>query len=303
MSGVVMVVGAGGFIGAQVVKAAVAAGHRVIAVGGSGDDSHGQVEWLPLRLPDEGFGVALARHRPWLVLHAASRSSVPASMQDPAGDLVSSVGVTSFVLEALRRQSPESRVIVCSSAAVYGSPASLPISETAALAPLSPYGYHKWMTELLVRQYAQVFGLNACSLRIFSAYGPGLRRQLLWDICCKLRRTGRLELQGTGRESRDFIHVDDVARAVFAVADRGAFIGESINVASGSEVTVLSMSVKLMDALGIAGAPVFSGYNRPGDPLQWRADITALARLGFIPQVGLDEGVAAYARWAWSEVA
>src|SRR5438552_189686 len=79
---------------------------------------------------------------------------------------------------------------------------------------LSPYGYHKRQAELICEEFSRVYALPTAVARIFSAYGPGLRRQVVWDICEKALATGKLELRGTGAESRDFIHAADIARGL-----------------------------------------------------------------------------------------
>src|SRR5206468_9707518 len=117
------------------------------------------------------------------------------------------------LLEWLRGSAPESLVIVASSAAVYGAGHGGPIPEDAAVAPMSPYGQHKLMMEQLCQSYAVTFGLRSTVARLFSVYGPHLRKQLLWDICIRLQRGERaLVMDGTGAEVRDWIDVRDVAR-------------------------------------------------------------------------------------------
>ena len=97
---------------------------------------------------------------------------------------------------------------------------------------MSPYGLHKHMAEELCEYYNRIHGYRIRSIRIFSAYGNGLRKQLLWDIYQKYQNTGRIELFGTGEETRDFIHVSDIVRAIELIL---AYDGPEnvINVANG----------------------------------------------------------------------
>lgn len=295
MPGPALVTGAAGFLGSKIVSALAEAGYDVVGI-----DRVAAPAAVPvheLSLPGERLDALLAEVRPALVVHAAGPASVGASLDDPAADFAGSVVVTASLLEAVRRHAPAARVVLLSSAAVYGNPASLPVAEDAPLAPLSPYGFHKTMVEALGREHHVVFGMKTASLRIFSAYGAGLARQLLWDVCEKARRDDVVRLFGTGDETRDFIHADDVARAVVAVAEHAPFEGEAYNVASGTETSVREVAEPLVRAIS-QGTPVeFSGEVREGDPLRWRADISRLAALGFAPACTFGEGLAEYAEW------
>jgi nucleoside-diphosphate-sugar epimerase len=184
-----------------------------------------------------------------------------------------------------------------SSAAVYGNPSTLPVSEGAALAPVSPYGFHKEMAEDILREFHDVYGIRSCAARVFSAYGSGLRRQLLWDVCQKVVAGPIVTLFGTGAETRDFIHVEDVARAIRVLAENAEMNAEVYNVASGHQTTIESVARALVSSLDPQIEVRFSGEQRPGDPLHWEADISAVSGLGFHAQVSFEDGVADYARW------
>jgi UDP-glucose 4-epimerase len=169
--------------------------------------------------------------------------------------------------------------------------------------PLSPYGYHKRQCELLCEEFARIFGLQTASVRIFSAYGPGLRRQVVWDICHKILISRELKLHGTGRESRDFIHAADVARALGTIVEKAALEGEIYNLASGSEVSIAALADLLRKELDPSVEPIFSGTGRAGDPCNWRADVSRLAALGFTPKISLEQGAHGVATWASAELA
>jgi UDP-glucose 4-epimerase len=138
--------------------------------------------------------------------------------------------------------------------------------------------------------------------RVFSAYGEGLRRQLLWDVCRRVG-DGPLRLSGTGDETRDFLHVDDVGRAMATIVARGAFGGTIYNVGSGAATTVATVAATLVQSLG--GDPddvTFDGAVRAGDPRAWQADVGRLTALGFAPTVEIDAGLRRYAAWASAEL-
>jgi UDP-glucose 4-epimerase len=305
MSRTVLITGVAGFLGRYVVRQFARAGWHVIGL----DDVPPEnaplgtgVTYHRLRLPDPALCEILRVAAPQACVHCAGRASVPLSLEDPSADFRANTVLTFELLEALRRAAPQCRFLFLSSAAVYGNPAALPISETSPLAPLSPYGYHKLQGETLCEEFSRIFDLPTASVRIFSAYGPGLRRQVIWDICQKVLTTGALRLQGTGGESRDFIHAADVARALSCLADRAPARGEIYNLASGREVTITDLAQQLVKALGKDVPLEFDGVSPPGNPRNWRADISRISALGFVPEVGLDDGLRAIATWSRAEL-
>lgn len=298
----VLVTGVAGFLGRAIARQVARDGWRVIGI----DDVPAEnaptiTRFVRLKLPAD-LSPLLREEQPAACIHCAGRASVPLSMRDPAGDFAGNVSLTFEVLEALRRHAPACRFVLLSSAAVYGDPASLPVSEEAPVAPVSPYGWHKRQAELLCEEFTRVFAVPTSVLRIFSAYGPGLRRQVVWDICERLLTSGRLELRGTGAESRDFIHAADVAHAVRVVLERGQGNADIFNVAAGRETTIAELAALAARALGIDVSAQFDGIATPGQPHHWRADIRRIGALGFTPRVALEEGVQGVAEWARAEL-
>lgn len=297
-----LITGALGFLGSRIASEFEEAGYRVVGLGrerapGEGPEAHYLTKYVCADLPSLELETILATDRPSVIVHAAGPASVPGSIEDPAADFAGTVAVLASLLDAVRRVSPETAVIILSSAAVYGNPLNLPVSESEAVAPVSPYGFHKAMAEALLSEYSAVFGIRTAALRVFSAYGPGLRRQILWDVCEKAAVSSTVQLFGTGEESRDFVHAADVARAARVVAEKGELQGEVYNVATGKETTIRSLAVRLAGCVRPGSTVVFSGVERAGDPSRWVADISRIRGLGFEPQVDIDEGVTQYCSW------
>lgn len=287
---VALVTGAFGFLGRHVAAGLAEEGWTVVEAGRPRTE-----------IPSPEFDALLVDAEPRLVVHCAGPASVPASLVDPESDFRGSVEVLHELLERLRGR--EAALVLISSAAVYGQPDRLPVAEDAPARPISPYGFHRLHCELALREFHELWGLRSCALRVFSAYGEGLRRQIMWDICAKALGDGRVELHGTGAESRDFVHAADVARAVAVVAREAPLEAEAYNVGTGVETRLDELAPLLLAALG-SDAPVsFSGERRPGDPVNWRADTTRIAALGFEPAVPVTEGAARYAEWARRELA
>lgn len=143
-------------------------------------------------------------------INCSGAANVPFSLEKPLHDFQLNTLNVFKILDAIRRYNPECKFLNLSSAAVYGNPVSLPVTESQAVAPVSPYGMHKAMAENICEEFYRFWGVSTCSVRIFSAYGPGLKKQLLWDISCKLLNDGPLHLFGTGEETRDFIYISDL---------------------------------------------------------------------------------------------
>jgi UDP-glucose 4-epimerase len=300
----VMVTGAGGFLGSHICQYFGERGHPIAAVGRFAADvavvqGYPGLELLAgMTLPDPAFVRAVTAFRPDLVVHAAASAKVADSVARPYFDFQQSVDVCAFVLDTLRQHVPNASFVLLSSAAVYGNPTELPICEAMPCAPVSPYGYHKWLCELVVEEYRTLFGMRASVLRIFSAYGERLRRQVVHDLCRQmLEGDGPVRVFGSGAESRDFLHARDVAQAIACVARAPSGSPSVFNVASGSETRIDALTEALVEVLGCTRSITFTGESLPGYPTNWRADVSRLAALGFQPDVPLRDGLTRYAAW------
>lgn len=300
----VLVTGVGGFIGRYVSRYFAEQGWAVTGIDSIPPENAPGLylsAYYQLHLPNKSFHTLLHETRPDLIINCAGRSSVPWSFPNPSNDFMSNAVLPHQLLEACRMNSPESKFINISSAAVYGNPQSLPIREDSNPAPISPYGFHKLQSEQICREYSQIYNVPTVSVRIFSAYGPGLRRQVLWDICQKALSSRSIVLQGTGAESRDFIHAYDISRAFMILFNSAPMQGEVYNLASGQEITISELSSILLAALKYKGDIVFDGQVPTGVPLNWEADISRIAALGFEPSIPLRQGAEAFALWCSSE--
>lgn len=297
-----LITGVAGFLGRYAARQFARDGWRVVGIDDvPPENAPPLARFVRLNLPAD-LAPLLAAEQPSACIHCAGRASVPLSMTDPAGDFRGNVALTFDLLDALRRHAPRCHFMLLSSAAVYGDPPSLPVREVDPIAPLSPYGWHKRQAESLCEEFARVFGVPTTVVRIFSAYGPGLRRQVVWDTCERLLTTGRIEMRGTGAESRDFIHAADVAHALSLLAERSPARGDIFNLATGRETTIAELARLTAAALGVKVEPTFDGAETPGQPVRWRAEISRISALGFAPQVSLEDGVRGVAQWARAEL-
>jgi UDP-glucose 4-epimerase len=295
----ILVTGANGFLGRHVSRVAAGLGHYVVGMG------HG--DWTEETWRDWGLSAwheldvtlaSLVGHAgaPDIVVHCAGSSSVGFSMEYPAQDFERTVSTTLDVLEYLRTCAPKSALVYPSSAAVYGRAATLPIAEESPLAPISPYGVHKKITEDLCQSYGRTFGTRVAIVRIFSAYGVELRKQLLWDASLKAL-AGDFRFAGSGQETRDWVNAEDVARLLLIAGDHAAPDAPTVNGASGTEVANRSILEVLFEALGAKRNPEFTGTGRSGDPERYAGDPSRAIDWGWAPVRAWDEGVREYARW------
>jgi dTDP-glucose 4,6-dehydratase/UDP-glucose 4-epimerase len=238
-----------------------------------------------------------------ICLNASGSANVQFSFENPQLDYRLNTANVYYILDAIRQYNPSCKFINLSSAAVYGNSITLPINETAELAPISPYGRHKAYSENICREFFEVFNVETVSLRIFSAYGDGLRKQLLWDVVEKIKNSsyGEIELFGTGRETRDYIYISDLIRAIDCIISYGQFYAQPVNIASGIESTVSDVATIIAKKLGADVRIKFGNQQKAGDPLNWRADITALLKTGFVPEVSLPTGINNYVKWLKEE--
>lgn len=300
----VLITGASGFLGTYMGDACAAAGHRLIGL-----DLRAPLRpqlwhrFITASCETAPLGEILQQENVQVIYHLAGGASVPASVENPLADFAALLPGTMALVAAMLKRKPDARLVFFSSAAVYGNPESLPITEDTPLKPISPYGIHKAAVETLLQHYSRAFGLRMAALRIFSAFGPGLRKQLIWDVSQRALTAAakgekQITLFGTGAETRDFIHATDIARAAMLVAGRDDVkVFEIFNIASGREIQIADVARLLIKGLGLAIAVKFDGKVRAGDPLNWRADISRLAGLGFRNSITVEQGLVEVGAW------
>lgn len=300
----VLITGAAGFLGRYVVQEMLRSGWSVVGLDGNVAPSNmpTNVIYRSLRLPNNGLFDLVGEFRPNACVHCAGRASIAASVEDPAADFQASVIVTAHLLDALQREASGCRTIFLSSAAVYGQPDHLPVRESASIKPLSPYGYHKRICEVLVEEAARLKDIPAASVRIFSAYGPGLRRQVLWEVASQLAEKNSVHLRGTGDESRDFIYASDVARAIRLLIEKAPCEGEVYNVAAGTETTIKDAVEMLREFFPVSSPAIFAGKRSSIHPERWLADCSRIQQLGFGNTLSLSEGLQALVQWVQKNV-
>jgi len=279
----ILITGAHGFLATSLAHRAVAAGHVVAGLGRNGQAPlpwPGTYQWADVSRSD--LVPFFADFQPEVVAHCAGPASVARSFQSPLDDFYASVLTLANVLDGVRRYGRRVVIAVPSSAAVYGNPESQPVNEDARVAPISPYGCHKVQAEMIARSYARHFGLEIVIGRIFSLVGPAQRRLLLWDLFQEARSTAdALRIQGTGEETRDFLHVDDASDALLGLANMALdriLPTEAVeyNVASGCATSVAEVAELVRAEVSPKLRIERRNQIRKGDPARWCADIGRL---------------------------
>lgn len=263
-----------------------------------GDNGRASATLLDLVVGDilEPKAIALACDEVDVVVHLAANTGVGPSVEDPMGDCCSNVLGTLNVLEACRAAGIK-RFVFASSGAPLGVQVP-PLHEDMAPRPASPYGASKLAGEGYCSAYYQCFGLETVVLRFGNVYGQGSgHKQSVVAKFIKMALAGEtLEIYGDGQQTRDFIHISDLVRAIRSAATTAGIGGEIFQIATARETTVAELTQVLMDAfqdVGIATPPVIYGAQRNGDVARNYSDTRkAQERLGWTAQVALQDGLA-----------
>ncbi len=292
----IIIIGSKGFIGQHALAYFRAQGHE--AWGCDVVVDYTDANYLLVDVTNSNFHDIFEQQKFDVCINCSGAASVPDSFNNPARDFALNVHNVVNLLDAIRKYAPACRFINLSSADVYGNPVSLPISEDQSLSPVSPYGFHKLMAESVCEEYHRYFKLSTVSFRIFSAYGPGLKKQLFWDIYQKLKSSDTVELWGTGNESRDFIYVADIIQILDQYIINGLFNGSAINIGNGEQITIKKAAQTLIEVINWDGTLSFNNQVRLGDPLNWEANINAVEQMGYVSRFSLKAGLTKYVEWA-----
>ncbi len=235
--------------------------------------------------------------KPDVIFHVAGGASVAESIRNPQQDFDKTLPGINALLNKMREDWPDSKLIYLSSAAVYGQNASLQTPASTPLAPMSPYGLHKKMTEDMLRYYASAYQLPIKIVRPFSVYGPRLRKQLFWDVLQKAR-AGQFTYFGSGMQQRDWLYVDDLADFLLYLSDSGwQQTPQIFNAGSGKPTTVRAAIELTLQLAGYSRQPEFSLHAKAGDPDDLVAAEQELSSFTCLHQTSLPEGLKQYIQW------
>ncbi|MBS1917781.1 MAG: NAD-dependent epimerase/dehydratase family protein [Bacteroidetes bacterium] len=290
----VLVIGSKGFIGKALVIYYQKRGDHVYGADVFGSD---EKNYFCIKDVSDPFSEVFKNNTFDACINASGLADVSLSVKQPLLDFKLNTYNVLLLLESIRNFNPECKFLQISSAAVYGNPQVLPVNEKAQTLPLSPYGYNKLQSEFLCKEYVNLYGLKIAIARIFSAYGTGLRKQLFWDLYQKSKQKGPIELFGTGEESRDFIHIEDLVHALDKIIMNSSFTGSVYNIANGKEIKIKEAVSFFFEAMEIRPEIIFNGLTREGDPKNWKADISRLKKKGYRQTIEFPDGIKMFCEW------
>lgn len=305
-----LVTGGAGFIGSNICHLLRREGHEVVVLDSlaSGHRSNlafdASIHLIEGDVRDRA-AIEAAMDGIDTVFHLAASVGNKRSIDDPLADgTVNAIG-TINVMEAARSHSV-ARVVVSSSAGTFGELRTMPIAEDHPAEPDTPYGASKLFGEKFALTYQKLYGIQVVALRYFNVYGPHQRFDAYGNVipifAYRMLRDEPVTVFGDGEQTRDFVHVADVAQVNYLAASTAGVYG-AFNLGSGSRITINALLDIMQEVSGIRARIEFAPP-RPGDVRHSMADVSkATSQLGFAPRVDLVEGLRSYMRWLRHELA
>jgi UDP-glucose 4-epimerase len=295
----ILVTGGAGFIGSHVVDAYVTAGHEVAVLDNLSTGREENVNpAAALHRADirdlPQVQAVVASFKPDVVNHHAAQSEVPKSVADPGYDAQVNVVGGLNVLKAAADNSVRKVIFSSTGGALYGEPDVVPADEDHPVRPLSPYGTSKVAFEQYLGTFDRTFGLRFTTLRYANIYGArqdffAEEGRVVAIFASRMIEGKPVTIDGDGAQSRDMLHVGDVAVANLAALERGD--GGTFHISTGVPVTINDLFRKLAMLTEYKLEPRF-GPARKGDVYRIALDNTrAKQQLGWEPRIPLDEGL------------
>ncbi|MHB9054284.1 MAG: NAD-dependent epimerase/dehydratase family protein [Thermoleophilia bacterium] len=297
----ILITGGAGFIGSHTAELFVNEGHDVTVVDDFSSSSKSNLDSVAdkIKLIEQDIRDTTALSRACknsdVILHLAAVSSVEKSIEEPLTTHEVNTGGCLSVMEAARKNKVR-RVIFSSSAAVYGNDPELPKTESSPVLPLSPYAWHKLTGEFYGRNYRELYGIDFLALRYFNVYGarqdPASPYSGVLTIFMN-RAAGNepITIFGDGSQTRDFIHVSDIASVNLLAAGAAGPLPGIINVSRGIETSILEMAELIRKTTGSSSEIVFREA-RKGDIRRSLASNSLLeSALGYRPRVSIEAGL------------
>ncbi|WP_447974509.1 NAD-dependent epimerase/dehydratase family protein [Nitrospira sp. Kam-Ns4a] len=294
----IVVTGGAGFIGSHLVDRLVLEGHEVAVVDnlstGKRRNINRAARFYKMDIQSSALERVFRRERPLLVVHLAAQMDVRRSVEDPVYDAQVNILGTLNVLQQAVAHGTRKVIFASSGGAIYGEQEVFPAAETHSTRPASPYGISKLTGEHYLAYYEQVSGLQYVSLRYANVYGPRQDPEgeagVVAIFTQKLLHGEQPVINGNGRQTRDFIFVEDVVEANLAAMGKDA--RGTYNVGTGVETSVNELFQMLADLIQ-PGSKALHGPAKKGEQARSAIDSAKLRReLGWEPRVSLKEGLA-----------
>jgi UDP-glucose 4-epimerase len=204
-----------------------------------------------------------------LIFHLAAQVVVPYSMENPIEDFETNARGTLNVLEKARKD--DAKLVFTSSAAVYGNSTKLPTPEDYGFNPFSCYGLSKVVGEEYCNMYVNQYGLDITILRLANVYGPRCHG-VISDFLDKISKNPeKLEIIGTGLQSRDFVHIFDVVDALILSATSKNAVGQTFNIGFGKTTKIIDLAKMILKILNLSDKTVITTTN-----VSWKGDVNTI---------------------------
>lgn len=296
----ILVTGGAGFIGANLVRLLLAEGYQVRILDNFQACGHVNINGLNIDICDSDIldqdAVKQAITDIDGVVHLAAQTGVPGSIQDPYGDCQANVIGTLNMLEACRHANVKKFIFASSNAPLGKQPP--PATEDKAPLPISPYGASKLAGEGYCLAYQGSWGLGTIVFRFANLYGPYSfhKKSVIAKFLNDIRETGQISIDGDGQQTRDFIYVEDLCRAILLGLQSGVS-GEIFQIATGQETSIATLTALIQEVVG-QNVAVEHKPARQGDIRKNYSSISKVTEvLGWQPQISLRDGLRLTADW------
>ena len=285
----IIVTGGAGFIGSHIVDTLIDAGHEVHVIdnlsAGKLENINKKAIFHKVDIRDKEAMIPIFKGVEY-VFHEAAFPRVQYSIENPIETNDINVNGLLNILE-LSRENKIKRLIFASSSSIYGDPEKLPTNENDNINPMSPYASHKYIGEVYLKLYAKIYGLETVCLRYFNVYGPRLDPEgaypLVIGYFMKQAKNGMpLTITGDGNQTRDFVHVKDVAKAnILAMTSRNVGKGEIINIGGGIKYSINHIAELISDknehiAPRLEPHDTMADIGKAKELLEWQPEVSLL---------------------------
>lgn len=298
-----LVTGGAGFIASHLVDALIGAGWQVVVIDnlstGKKENLNPQATFYQMNIQDPEVCEVFEKEKPQIVFHYAAQIDVRKSVQDPAESAKTNILGSLNILENCRKFGVKKVVFASTGGAIYGEAGTIPTPENYAQKPVSPYGIEKLIVEHYLAFYKKEYGLDYLILRFANVYGPRQNSKgeagVIAIFCDKLLQGEQVTINGSGRQTRDFVFVADVVKANVLGIDGN--ITDVFNIGTGKETDINTLFEKLAGLFG-SKMPKIHAPAKPGEQERSCLDFQKIkAELGWKPEYDLDKGLEATKEW------
>ncbi|MDD5146009.1 MAG: NAD(P)-dependent oxidoreductase [Candidatus Pacebacteria bacterium] len=299
----ILITGGTGFIGSHLTKE-LAVNNKVWVLDRIKKENQPGVVFIKSDLTKKHSLSFLDRIKFDYIFHLAGNADLNFASKHPIDDFNMNAGATLFLLEKIKSLKSRPKFVFASSVTVYGKCADSKLKENRSLTiPLSNYGVSKLAAERYVFAFASQYNIRAISLRIFSTYGPGLKRQVIYDFIDKLNsNSNQLEILGDGSQARDMVYIDDQIKNIIKIAQKAFYKGEVYNLCSGNLYTTKELAHCVVLAMKMRPKLVFTNKIRVFDGQSWRGDSSIIKKMGCSTPTSLSTGIKKTVLWYMKEI-